>query len=207
MKYRRNGRTLLIRRLVAAAGMLIAAVTLAGCEQFFTTSPFSFLQRDPSNLSPEQQISYARLSLESGDTETQRNAYEAIKDRDDPEVQLLASKVALGASGIMDAVGSALEGESVSAEDIDMDMLKNSVDAMEKAEEGGAAISSEDYIAAAAGAVVYAVEGNSETLPSDWGTVTSDKDSTSYIAQAKYYQEQSGYTEDDIDQLSSSFGL
>jgi hypothetical protein len=194
-----------MRRAVVMLIALSALAVLAGCEQFFTSSPFSFMQRDPSTLPMDQRISYAKLALEGGDAETQRKAYEAIKDNSDPEVQLLASKVALGASDILEVVGTALEGGSVNINDVDLDMLKNSVDAMKNAD-GNTAVSSEDYIATAAASVVYAVENNGQSVPGDWSTVSSDKNGD-YLQQAKYYQEQSGYTEDDIDQLTSAFGL
>ena len=48
------------RRLLAAAALaLLLLVGAGGCEAVFTTSLLSFLQRDPSGLSPEQQVAWA----------------------------------------------------------------------------------------------------------------------------------------------------
>ncbi|MDZ7794027.1 MAG: hypothetical protein U5P10_10165 [Spirochaetia bacterium] len=81
--------------------IVILPILLISCEQMFTYSIFEWAQRDPSNLSEAQQISYAKSILGSGDKDAMADAYEAIKDNTDPEVQLLASKLAVGASGSM----------------------------------------------------------------------------------------------------------
>src|SRR6056297_3393892 len=88
--------------------IVILPILLISCEQMFTYSMFEWAQRDPSNLSDDQQISYAKSVLGSGDKEAMADAYEAIKDNTDPEVQLLASKLAVGASGLNEAVEAAI---------------------------------------------------------------------------------------------------
>ncbi len=87
---------------------IVVAIALVSCENVFTTSPLSFLQRDPASLSPEQQIAFANDALASGDEEQMAAAYALLKDSDDPETQLLASELALGAAGLQSAVTAAL---------------------------------------------------------------------------------------------------
>jgi hypothetical protein len=199
--------------VVAAAAVFI----LSGCEQIFTYSPVSFLQRDPSTLSEEQKIRYAELALEGGDTETLRNAYEALEGNDDPEVRLLASKLAVGASGINDAIADAVDamdsGESVDPatllEDVDTDMLKNAVDSMSVADGDETTkenITSEDYITTAAAAMIVAVEEDGTDLSTvDWENTTADKDGSN-IEKSAYYLEQSGYTAEDMGSIEGMFG-
>jgi hypothetical protein len=193
-----------MRRALAIVITLFAVALLAGCEQFFTSSPFSFMQRDPSTLPMDQRISYAKLALEGGDAETQRKAYEAIKDNSDPEVQLLASKVAVGASGLNDAIADAasalLAGGTYTYSDfvgsIDVSMLTNSVNAFANAD-GNTTISEEEYLIAAAASAVDLVEN---------GPATDLNDAlTSYTAAGEpgYYLAASGYTEDEITSLVS----
>ena len=87
---------------------IVVLLALASCENVFTTSPLSFLQRDAANLSPEQQIQFANDALASGDEDTMAEAYNVLKDSDDPETQILASELALGAAGLQSAVTAAL---------------------------------------------------------------------------------------------------
>lgn len=87
---------------------IIVALVMVSCENVFTTSPFTFLQRDPANLSAEQQIEFANDALASGDEDKMAEAYAVLKDSDDPETQLLASELALGAAGLQSAVTAAL---------------------------------------------------------------------------------------------------
>jgi hypothetical protein len=91
-----------MRRLVILVTALL--LVLSSCENLFTTSPFAFLQRDPSTLSDAQKQQFALDALASGDEETMAAAYEALKDTTDPATQLLAADLALGASGLEGAV-------------------------------------------------------------------------------------------------------
>ncbi|MFO7848703.1 MAG: hypothetical protein R6V67_01975 [Spirochaetia bacterium] len=189
---------------------IAAAVALpllfAGCEDFFTTSPLSWAQRDPSKLSADQQISYAEFALGSGDTEKLKDAYNAIKDSDDPEVQYLASQVAIGASGINDAISGALE----DPDNTDLETVLNEIDgewldkaeaSLSAAEDGDAEISSEDYVTvAAAAAIRYAQEDDNNEFPNLDGT--AKKDGT-YEEKTVYYLEESVYTSDDMEELLS----
>ncbi len=89
------------RALLLSAGLVLLVVS---CENVFTTSPFSFLRRDPSTLSEAQKQRFAQDALASGDESVMAEAYEAIKDTTDPATQLLAADLAIGASGLEGAV-------------------------------------------------------------------------------------------------------
>jgi hypothetical protein len=93
-------------RLLAAA--FAVAALFGGCDAIFTTSPVSFLQRDPDNMSLDQRINYARDALASGDEDAIADAYDAIKDdavaSTDSELHLLAAELALALSGLESAL-------------------------------------------------------------------------------------------------------
>lgn len=203
---RKKGRKGYLLASKAMTGLLFAitAFVFVGCEQFFTYSPLSFLQRDPSTLPMDQRISYARLALEGGDKETQKDAYNAIKGSDDPEVQLLASKVAVGASGLNDAIANAadalLAGDTYSYSEfvsqIDVTMLENSMTEFDKAD-GSTTISDEEYLTAAAASAITLVENGPATdLNNALKDYTADGQPGDYLAK-------SGYTEEEITDLVS----
>jgi hypothetical protein len=79
---------------------------LAGCQAVFTYSPLSFLQRDPANLPPEQQVSWAEQALASGDPQAMAQAYELVKD--DPDQAYLAASLAAELSGVTQALADAI---------------------------------------------------------------------------------------------------
>jgi hypothetical protein len=87
-------------------------LVFTGCEAIFTTSPLSFLQRDPSKLSDEQKIAWAEAAWASGDEEAMAEAYAAIADlatgSSDPELTYLAANLALELSGVPGIVDSIL---------------------------------------------------------------------------------------------------
>lgn len=188
------------------AAALALPLLFAGCEEFFTTSPLSWAQRDPSNLSTEQQIAYAEFALGSGDTQKLKDAYNAIKDSDDPEVQYLASQVAIGASGFDDALDLALSGETVTEQDImdslDGDWLNNSITSFDSAVAGGAEVASEDYLATSAAILVNSVkDGTFANLEAAVNDLNTDPPTDPDIVKAKEYIEASGYTTSDMDDL------
>ena len=105
--------------------IVLVAVTIliyTSCQQIFTYSALEWAQRDPSSLPPEQQVAYAESILSSGDTAAMAEAYDVINDLvtanpDDVELQLLAADLAIGGSGIADAIA-----------DLDLDNLDTSVE-------------------------------------------------------------------------------
>jgi len=198
--------------------IVLLPLLLTSCEQMFTYSMFEWAQRDPSNLSEAQQVSYAQNVLGTGDQQAMADAYEAIKDNEEPEVQLLASKLAVVASGINEAVEQALSdlesGSTGSLESyldsIDSTMLDNAVKSMTAATDDIATaseVTSEEYLTVAAAGLISAVQTNEagaddfETaINSVDNTVTPDKNGT-WSQQARYYFDQSGYTIDDLDSM------
>jgi hypothetical protein len=163
------GRIQVLQIAVATA----ALVALAGCEQVFTYNVFSSFQRNPEDLSPAQQKSYAQSALESGDQEAMEEAYNALRDEalesDDPELTSLAADLALGASGINDVAPElaekALSGELSGAEDVEsavgdaLDTIENTqalqdaADLIKKTNENGGTVSEDQYVLATAGLV------------------------------------------------------
>lgn len=163
------------RRPGRAVGMLALAtalaVMLASCENVFTTSLFSSLQRDPSNLSPEQQVAYGEDALASGDPAAMAEAYEVLKDSDDPETQLLAADLALGAveleATLLEAasaddpvatIESALDGFS----DEDFTMMREAAALVDSADDS-VEPTAEQYLFAAAGLIAVAADENGGT--------------------------------------------
>ena len=103
---------------------VIAILIYTSCQQIFTYSVLEWAQRDPADLPPEQQIAYAESILSSGDTDAMADAYEVINDLLDDDLnnvdlQLLAADLAIGGSGIVDAIADLdLENLDTSVEDI-----------------------------------------------------------------------------------------
>lgn len=217
----RGGRALSSITKIALLFVLLPMLSIS-CEQFFTYSLFEWAQRDPSNLSTAQQISYAKGVLGSGDKDAMADAYEAIKDNDDPEVQLLASKLAVGASGINEAVEQALKdlesGSTSSLESyldsIDSDMLDNAVASMAAATDDpstASEVTSDEYLTVAAASLISAVDKGlgppsdpeAGSFPDAITSVesASPNKSGNWAEKSAYYLQQSGYTTEDLDSL------
>ncbi|MCD6397977.1 MAG: hypothetical protein J7L71_10600 [Spirochaetaceae bacterium] len=102
--------------------MVLIILIYPSCQQIFTYSALEWAQRDPSSLPPAQQISYAKSILSSGDTAAMADAYAVIdaltaSDPGNVELQLLAADLAIGGSGITDAIAN-----------LDLDNLEDSVE-------------------------------------------------------------------------------
>ncbi|MEA1911055.1 MAG: hypothetical protein U9N32_05175, partial [Spirochaetota bacterium] len=120
---------------------LITILICTSCQQIFTYSALEWAQRDPSDLPPAQQISYAESILSSGDTDAMADAYAVIDNLldDDPEnvdLHLLAADLAIGGSGITDAIENLdLDNLDTSVEDIlatiDLDLVAASAEHIE----------------------------------------------------------------------------
>jgi hypothetical protein len=155
--------------------VLLLMLFLVSCEMMFTTSPVAFLQRNAADLSPEQQVAFGRDALASGDEATMAEAYEALKETDDPETQVLAAELALGAAGLETALTEAL-GElsgggdtdailaealgSFTAEDL---VLMNEAAALLNAAEESVTPTPEQYAFAAIGLMAVAIDANGGT--------------------------------------------
>jgi len=138
--------------------LVVATIFIyTSCQQIFTYSALEWAQRDPADLSPEQQISYAESILSSGDTEAMAEAYDVISDLvadnpDDVDLQLLAADLAIGGSGITDAIANLdLDNLDTSVEDIlasiDLDLVAASAAHVEAAASlDPAAVSADQYL-------------------------------------------------------------
>lgn len=205
------------RRLWTLLYIVALALLLAGCEQMFTYSPLSWAARDPSKLSDEQQAQNAPVS---GDIDDLQKAYDAIADSSDPDVQLLASQVALGASGFNEAIEDiakelkdGIDEADIDAgdilDDLDQTYLQAAGTSLAAAEAGGADISDTDYLLAAASLVLSeaitgggdqsaldsAVSALPDPAPSSYDPLADDIDN------AAYFLAQASMTSDDIDSL------
>lgn len=160
-----------IKMIASAAAALII---LSSCQDVFTASVFSFVETDISTMNDTQKVSYASDLLATGTAAELAEAYSAIEallpddyataddlTADELELVLLAADLAVGSSGIGDAVTDALgmftsgeEGGEASVDDIiagiDTENLESAVTLIEAAEANGAALSSEQYTNAAA---------------------------------------------------------
>ena len=136
---------------------LITILIYTSCQQIFTYSALEWAQRDPASLPPAQQIAYAESILSSGDTASMADAYAVIDNllNDDPnnvDLQLLAADLAIGGSGITDAIANLdLDNLDTSVETIlagiDLDLVAASADHIIAAEDlDPTAISTEQYL-------------------------------------------------------------
>lgn len=155
--------------------------TFSSCQAFFTYSPFSSMQRDFSDLSSEEKITRAQDVLKTGDTEDMQEAYDAIIEMladnpEDPELNILAAELAVGASGIMDVLLDAISNSDnedfdieIAIEDLNVDILSDVADHVSIALDGGGDVSDETLVIAAATSVLEAIdEGAEYTDLEDW---------------------------------------
>lgn len=183
--------TVIIILFVAAAIILPIS-----CQRVFTFSPFSSLQRDPSDLSEEEQQRYALDALASGDAAAMAEAYDLIaaqlaNDPDNGELHLLAADLAIGASGIGDLVGS-IDPDSgfgdpdALGEGLDTDMLAQVDGHISQAEGAGETVSDSQYVNASAAIIFHKASENEDGFDGlDW---ENDED----LIRAKGYAENGG---------------
>ncbi len=97
-------------------GIAFILLSFSGCEAVFTFSPLSLIpgvQRSIDDLPAGQQVAYAESLLASGaSAEDLAAAYAAIAEiaGTDPELNLLAADLALGASGLNEAINDMITG-------------------------------------------------------------------------------------------------
>jgi hypothetical protein len=164
-------------RIVIVVGL--AAPLLFGCEQFFSNNLLSGARRDPSQLSFDQQISYAESARNSGDKEAMADAYAALSEtleeenNTDPELNRLAAELAVGASGLTDTVpdllDAAVQGDLSNKDDVaasvndaldevDYDYINEAADQIDKIKENGGTVSKEQYVFVGAGLMMEDAE-------------------------------------------------
>lgn len=176
-------------RIFYALVAIASAFVLTGCEQVFTTSVFSSFQRDPANLPPEQQQTYARNALSSGNTKQMKNAYDSLEKslegNTDPELNKLAADLAVGASGMNDVLsdltaaatsGNVSDPETLGQElndklnSIDYEYVNKARAQIEAAETNDGDVTEDQYLTVAAGMAMEVgsqSDGKIENIDSD----------------------------------------
>ena len=176
--------------------LLAAAVALSSCEQAFTTSPLSWLERDPDNMSKEQQIRYAEDALRSGSKSSASKAYDALSknvDGDDPaELNLLLADLAMSASGFADTTGDllklAFDGKLNSEQDLqdqlgsklselDYDYIVKAKDQIEQVHAKGEVASEQAYLEVGLALVMRAASATDSFDPNAGGAEWDDAQS------------------------------
>lgn len=175
--------------------IVITVIVVSACERVFTTSPLEFLQRDPSSYSEAQTLTFAEDALASGDEAAMIAAFELLADSEDPEIQLVAVELALGAAGVETVLTSvianlAVEGadpETVLTEALeafteeDLALLVSAATLLDAADES-IVPTAEQYVFAAIGLIAAAADdaGGIDGLDS----LPADSDAQAYIDQA-----------------------
>jgi len=82
--------------------IIFLLLNLSTCEEIFTASPFSGLDRDPSDFDLDRKMEYARQALASGDLTYIEKAFDALnaENSTDGEVCLLTATCANELSGM-----------------------------------------------------------------------------------------------------------
>jgi len=168
------------RILVNGSLVLMFLLLSAGCQAIFTSSPLSFLQRDPANLPLDQKITWAENALASGDPEAMATAYNAIKD--ESGVDYLAANLALELSGVPQLLFEVIGGDVAIDNQADLENFLQQLDSSYISAAGGhyndtlandpASLTGTDYILGAASLLFKAAELNSGSMGA--GIVTTD---------------------------------
>lgn len=154
------------------ACVLAFAFVLSSCEQVFTFSPLKAFQRNPSQMSAAQKVTYAQDALASGDPATMKEAYNAISadatnNPKDGSLNLLAGQLAFGASGATSALTQALadvaSGASLStlqtvANSVDINLVTDGAKNIVNADNAGQPVTDSQYAIASAALVVAAAQ-------------------------------------------------
>ncbi len=173
--------------------LALTVLSILGCEQVFSTNLFAGLERDPSNLSLDQQIVYARSALASGDSGKMAKAYDALSDSidgtDDAELNLLAADLALGASdlqGVYDEIAEVALGEGTDLSnqtdlataldgvlgDVDYTYVSEAQAQIDAAVANGGEVTEAQYLLVTVGLIMQAADGEGSVSNLD-GTNTN----------------------------------
>jgi len=159
-------------KITAAVAAVVIIIAFSSCQQVFTASALAWVETDITSMSDTQKVSYAEDLLSSGTTSTAdfAAAYDEIAallpddlSTADSDLLILAADLAVGSSGIGDAVNDALSVVAggtadeaaltdmlASLDALDTTNLSSAVDLITAAEAGGAELTSEQYANAAA---------------------------------------------------------
>ena len=176
-----------------AAALLFSVLLFTGCEQVFTANVFSSFTRDPSKLPFDQQVAYAESALSSGDAATMADAYDALaaslakNNNTDADLNLLASNLAVGASGLTDQlpdlVQAAMDGNFATQADlatavdaviptIDYSYISAAQSQLADAKTNGGTITEDQYLMVAVGMVLQ----TADTAGTSINDITSSDD-------------------------------
>ncbi len=204
-------------------------VMLGACQDVFTSSAYFWYEPNMDDMTEEQKISYAEDLLSAGaTTEELTRAFDEIKkmlpengdySKAEPELVVLAADLAIGSSGIGDAVNQALElisqgGDEGSgdAEDtfesvqniinnINTENLSDAVELIEAAATNEAVeLTTEQYANAAAAQILVVVDSVKDVETIDDITDEQKEQLEEDLGQALDWAEQGGV------ELSSIFG-
>lgn len=203
-------------RIRVGIAITLAFIVIAGCENVFTTSLLSGLQRDPSTLSAEQQVRYAEEALASGDPEAMADAYATLRTSDDPETQLLAADLAIGAAGLETTITATLGelagggdpetilGEALATfDEDDLAMLADAAALLAAASDDGSVTPSpEQYAFAAVALVAVEVAANDGDLAS----TTIPPQAEEFLEAAAAGLQESGQTTDLLEEIGAAVG-
>jgi hypothetical protein len=175
--------------------IVITVIVVSACERVFTTSPLEFLQRDTSSYSEAQTLTFAEDALASGDEAAMTAAFELLADSENPETQLVAVELALGAAGVETVLTSVIANLAVEGADPetvltdaleafteeDLALLVSAATLLDAADES-IVPTAEQYVFAAIGLIAAAADdaGGIDGLDS----LPADSDAQAYIDQA-----------------------
>lgn len=154
--------------------LFLCVWVFVSCEGVFTTSLVEWAQRDPSQLNREQKINFAKEALASGNRDSMKKAYDALKGTSDPSLQPLAAELAVGAAGVKDALATvlgkvaagsseeaikaALQEAFESFSEGDLSLIMEAATLLASAESGGGTITADQYFITGVGLLVVALK-------------------------------------------------
>ena len=166
-----------MKSIFSIAIVFFIILIFSSCQAVFTYSPLSFLQRDPSTLSAEEKVAYAENALSSGDAESMKKAYNALKDLladnpDDPSLNELAAKLAVELSGVPTLIEGIVSGDIdlsgssagsdiagfLSQEGVSPEYMEEAAQYYVTASENGADLDPTDYIMGSVGLLISAAD-------------------------------------------------
>ncbi len=230
---------LLKKRFLVLSGMfftlMVILMVISSCEAVFTYSPVSFLQRDPANMPTAQKITYAEDALASGETAAMQKAFNNIKELaknspDDPDINMLAAKLAVELSGVPDVVDQIVQGDidlsSDNAEEeiaeflekVNPELMVEAGQYYQNADSNGGDLSSTDYIMGAMGILLDAADDvsgkegdySSVSNPDEWASNSSAQekveDAVEFLNEGLENMDDNDPAKDILEQFSSFIG-
>ena len=170
-----------LRSLSIAVGTA-AVLLFGGCQAIFTWSPLSGLQQNPSDMTPAQRLTYAQDALASGDKDTMKTAYDAIKDDTSADAQYTAAQLGIELSGVPQVLRDIATDTStvnhqlntindyITAHHLDPTYMVAAVPQLEAAAAAGIALTNTDHAMGAMGLLL----GGAMSSRGDWNVVAGN---------------------------------